>query len=168
MQQQIFMQHSFLFVNILVPSRLDEHNDVLSHFFILSSVVLLEQEITQIVFTGWEHFLCSLNIVEKIMDFLRLVYIVIPKLQTNQEKWCFNWKAGGPEPAAGLPPQHDCFVPLKTFSRSTWRKSELSFNYIYKWRNSCSRVREYCTVCWKTSFFFLSFYLWVKRSFVHL
>lgn len=49
-QQEILMQHSFLLVNILVPSRLNEHN-VLSNFFILSSEVLLEQEITQIAFT---------------------------------------------------------------------------------------------------------------------
>lgn len=40
MQQQIFMQHSFLFVNILVPYRLVEHNDVLTHFIIIFSSFL--------------------------------------------------------------------------------------------------------------------------------
>lgn len=71
MQQQIFMQHSFLFVNILVPYRLVEHNDVLSHL-IISSAVFLEQEIMQIAIARQGHFLCSLHKIEKMMDFLSL------------------------------------------------------------------------------------------------
>lgn len=90
------------------------------------------------------------------MDFLRLVYIVIPKLQTNQEKWCFNWKAGGPEPVAGLPPQHDCFVPLKTFSRSTWRKSELS---LITFTNEETAAVELGSTVWCAEKLLFSFFL---------
>lgn len=137
MQQHMFMQHSFLFVNILVPYRVVKHNDVLSHF-ILSSTVFLEHEIMQIAIARQGHFLCSLHNVEKMMDFLRLVYIVIPKLQTNQEmqKWSLNSLADGPESVAFLSPQHDCLVLLRIFSkRYTRRKFELSLIAFNKWRN---------------------------------
>lgn len=167
MQQQIFMQHSFLFVNILVSYRLVEHSDMLSHF-ILSSAVFLEQEVTQIFIASQGHFSCSWHNVEKIMDFLRLVYILIPKWQTNQEmqKQSLNWLTGGPGPVARLSPQHDCLVLLRTFSkRYTWGKFELPLIAFNKLRNSCIVTGEYCMLCWKTPF---SFFTWVKGSFVHL
>jgi len=75
---------AFLSVNIHVPYRWVKSNDVLSHV-ILSSAVFLQQEIMQIAIARQGDFLCSLHNIEKMINFLRLVYIVISKLQTNQE-----------------------------------------------------------------------------------
>lgn len=62
-------------------------------------------------------------------DFLKLVYIVIPKLKTNPRhvEVVLYLAADGPEPVVCLSPQHACFLALKAFSRQeTWGRSELS------------------------------------------
>lgn len=89
---------------------------------------------------------CSLNSVEKTMDFLRLVCIVIPKLQTNQEmqKWCFNWQ--WPRTSSLFITTAWLFVPTENF------KQKINLGEVWIVFN--------CLV--------FSFFTWFKSSFVHL
>lgn len=122
------MQHCFLFVDVFVPCRLVEHNDGLSRFSLFSAI-FLEQEISRL---SLQDEVSSSALYT--MDFLRLVYIVIPKLQADQEmqKQTLNWLTGGSESEACLSPQNACLVLLRSFSkrytREKFKLSLIAFN----------------------------------------